>query len=111
MVSTVRNPRVVTPEADHGGPIQAVGLGTVQVVAYTGTAGVSENTIGSSLVRVVSTTACHIAFGASPTATTSDAYLPADIPEYFRCARTDKISAIQVSSGGNLNVTAATEDL
>jgi hypothetical protein len=82
-------------------------LGTHQSVAYTGTAGVITNAFGSGVqkVRVVATTACYVAFGAAPTATTSSAYLPADSPEYFTVSPGEKVSAVQLSSGGTLHVT------
>lgn len=86
----------------------AIVPGTVQVVAYTGTAGQSA-ALGTStkLVRVIASSACHIKFGANPTATTSDIYLPANVAEYFGVTPGDKISAVQVASGGNLNITEA----
>ena len=82
-------------------------LGTSQVVAYTGTAGTISNAVASGVyvIRVVVTTAAHIAIGTDPTATTSDVYMPADTPEYFVVSPGEKVSAIQVSSGGNLHVT------
>lgn len=81
--------------------------GATQVVAYTGTAGTITNATaaGIQVIRVVLTTAGHIAIGTSPTATTSDIYMPANVPEYFVVPATVKVSAIQVSSGGNLHVT------
>ena len=81
--------------------------GTTQVKAYTGTAGVIDNAVGSQtrVVRVVTTTAAHIAFGAAPTATTSDVYMPAGVAEYFAITPGEKVSAVQVASGGNLHVT------
>lgn len=81
--------------------------GVTQVVAYTGTAGTITNPIanGVQVIRVVLTTAGHIAIGASPTATTSDIYMPAGLPEYFVVPPSCKVSAIQVASGGNLHVT------
>jgi hypothetical protein len=82
-------------------------LGTHQSVAYTGTAGTISNVVGSQTrqVRVVVTTAAYIKIGNSPTATTSDVYMPADSPEYFTCTPGQKVSAVQVSSGGTLHVT------
>jgi len=81
-------------------------LGTSQVKAYTTTAAI-DNAIGSGTnkVRVVVTTAAYIKIGESPTATTSDVYMPADSPEYFTISAGEKVAAVQVSSGGNLHVT------
>lgn len=82
-------------------------LGAHQSVAYTGTAGTISNAVGAGTnkVRVVATTAAYIAIGNSPTATTSDAYLPADRPEYFTITPGQKVSAVQVGSNGVLHVT------
>ena len=82
-------------------------IGTHQSIAYTGTAGTVANaiTVGSYKVRVVATSACYIAFGSSPTATTAGVYMPADTVEYFTVHPGEKISAIQLSAGGTLHVT------
>lgn len=79
--------------------------GTHQSVAYTGTAGTITNGVGAQIraVRVVVTSAAYISF--KGTATTSDIYIPADKPEVFAIEPGDKVSAIQVSSGGTLHVT------
>jgi hypothetical protein len=82
-------------------------FGAVQNVAYTTTAGTIASGIGlgCTVVRVVATTDCYIKVDKSPTATTSDVLLPASDPEYIIVNPGEKISAIQVSSGGTLNVT------
>lgn len=82
-------------------------LGTHQSVAYTGTAGTITNAAGDGVlkVRVVVTTAAYILFGTAPTATSAGVYMPADQPEYFTVSPGEKVSAIQVSSGGTLHVT------
>lgn len=82
-------------------------LGTHQSVAYTGTAGTITTAItaGVRKVRVIVTSAAYIKIGSSPTATTSDVYMPADGAEYFTISPGEKVSAIQVSSGGTLHVT------
>lgn len=86
--------------------IQALYPNTHQSKAYTGTAGVIDNAVTSSIIRVILTSAGYIKIGANPTATTSDVYMPAGVPEYFRVnAGTDKVSAIQASAGGTLHVT------
>lgn len=84
---------------------------THQSVAFTGTAGTISSVFGTNfngVVRVVATTACYIKIGVSPTATSSDVYLPAGLPEYFKARPGEKVSAIQVSSGGTLHVTEMT---
>jgi hypothetical protein len=82
-------------------------LSTAQSVAYTGTAGTIANAVGSQTykVRVVATTDCYIKIDNGPTATTSDTLLPGLSAEYFTITPGQKVSAIQVSAGGTLNVT------
>ena len=82
-------------------------LGTVQSVAYTGTAGTIATGIstGTSKVRVVATTDCYIKIDNSPTATTSDTLLPGLSAEYFTITPGQKVSAVQVTTGGTINVT------
>ena len=89
-----------------GSAFPAVKPGAPQVVAYVGSS-VQSAAIGGPVVRVVSTTDCHIAFGANPTATATSMLLPAKVPEYFICSPTDKVAAIQDAAGGNLSVTPA----
>jgi len=81
-------------------------LGASQVKAYTATAAI-DNVISPGVykVRVVVTSAAYIKIGPSPTATTSDVYMPADSPEYFTVRPGEKVAAVQVSAGGNLHVT------
>jgi len=85
----------------------AARIGTHQSVAYTGTAGTVANVVSAGVqkVRVVASSACYIAIGVSPTATTAGIYLPADTVEYFTIAAGEKVSAIQFSAGGTLHVT------
>lgn len=82
-------------------------LGTHQSVAYTGTAGTITNAFaaGTYKVRVAVTSAAYVKVGNSPTATSSDVYMPADAVEYFTVLPGMKVSAIQVSAGGTLHVT------
>lgn len=82
-------------------------LGTHQSVAYTGTAGTIATAItaGTNKVRVLVTTDAYVKIGSSPTATTSDVYVPGLSAEYFTINPGEKVSAIQVSSNGSLHVT------
>lgn len=82
-------------------------LGTHQSVAYTGTAGTISNAISAkvSAVRVLVTTAAYVKIGVSPTATTSDVLMAANVPEIFLCDGGEKVSAIQSAAGGTLHVT------
>lgn len=81
--------------------------GTHQSVAYTGTAGTIANAVGAhtTCVRVVCSTEAYISFGVAPTATANDIYMPAGTPEYFVITPGEKVSAIQVDTGGTLTVT------
>lgn len=85
--------------------VQALFPNTHQSAAYTGTAGVITNPVKGRIVRVVCTSAAYVKVGDSPTATTSDVYVPADCPEYFRIQPGQKVSAVQVVTGGTLHVT------
>jgi len=82
-------------------------LGTHQSVAYTGTAGTISNAVGEGTfkVRVVVTSAAYVLVDKDPTATSAAVYMPADSPEYFTVTPGQKVSAIQVVSGGTLHVT------
>ncbi len=53
------------------------------------------------LVRVVATVACHLAIGANPTATTSNLYLPANLPEYFLIDSGQKIAAVKTTGAAD----------
>lgn len=81
--------------------------GAVQSAAYTGTAGTITNGIsaGTYKVRIIVTTAAFVKVGDSPTATSGDTYVAAGIPEYVTCTPGQKVSAIQVASGGTIYVT------
>lgn len=93
--------------------MQYVGAGrldTAQTVTYTGTAGTVTNgaSTGINKVRVCATTDCWIKIGTSPTATTSDTLLPGLSAEYFLITPGQKVSAVQVTTGGTLSVTEVT---
>jgi hypothetical protein len=81
--------------------------GTVQNVAYTGTAGTITNGIGNGVARALIsvTSAAYVLQGKSPTATTSHTYLPADTLLYVTVNPGEKFSAVQVSAAGTLTVT------
>lgn len=82
--------------------------GTVQSVAYTGTAGTIANAItgGIQKVRLYATTDCFVKISSAGTAaTTSDTPLPGLTVEYVTVAAGEKVSAIQSSAGGTIYVT------
>lgn len=84
-------------------------LGTSQDATYTTTAASPAAVVGAgvSRVRILVTTDARIRVGKNPTATTTDTYLPALVPEYVIVSPGENISAVQVSAGGILNVTEA----
>lgn len=84
-------------------------IGATQNAAYTATAGTVANAVksGTQKVRVMVTTDAFIAIGTSPTATTSDVYLPALKPEYFTISAGEKVSAVQAAAGGTLYIMEA----
>jgi len=81
--------------------------GTHQKVAFTATAGTITNGVSTYIttIRVVVTAAAYVKIGSAPTATTSDMYMPANLPEYFTVSPGQKVSAVQASAGGDLHVT------
>jgi hypothetical protein len=92
------------------GAIQYVGtgrLGTVQSASYTDTAGTIANGVGPQTykVRVVCTSDAFIVIDNSPTATTSGTFMPAGEVEYFTITPGQKVSAVQSTDAGTLNVT------
>lgn len=83
---------------------------TKQSASYTGTAGTTSNVVsgGVTKVRVLVTTDAYVLAVDGPafTAVTSStgAYVPALTAEYITVNPGQKISAVQVSSGGSLDV-------
>jgi len=84
---------------------------TTQTAAFTASSAAITNAVGSQVnkVRLLATQNCHIAFGASPTATTSDFYLPSGVVEYFTIKPGQKVAAIRNSADGTLYVTEMTQ--
>ena len=85
--------------------------GTKQTAAYTGTAGITTSSVSSGVtkVRVLVTTDAWVypTDGPAFTVATSSlgSYVPALTPEYITVTPGQKISAVQVTTGGNLEVT------
>lgn len=85
-------------------------LGAVQNVAYSGTAGTIANGISANvyMVRVVCTTDAWVTIDNSPTATaTTSTFMAGGGAEYFSVTPGQKVSAIQSTAAGTLNVTEA----
>lgn len=62
-------------------------------------------------IRVVSTTACHINIGTSPTAAATDnngIYLPANVIDYFHVNPGQRLAVIQDAVAGTLSVAEMT---
>lgn len=80
--------------------------GEGQTVAYTATAGTIANAFAAQTyaVWVWATTAAHVQVGTSPTATTSDPSIPANTLVTIQVHPGEKLSAVQVSAGGNVYV-------
>ncbi len=90
----------------NGRPIPVFRELSTQVVAYTGTAGTSAALDARvRLVRVWCTTDAYIAVGAAPTAVATNIPLTAKVAEYFPISEGWKVSAKQISAGGNMHVT------
>lgn len=85
-------------------------LGTGQNVTTSGTSAAST-AFGAQTyeIRVAVTEAAYVRVGdGTPTAVTGDTLMAAGSVEYFRVSPGQKIAAIQVSTGGIMNVTELT---
>jgi hypothetical protein len=82
-------------------------LGTTQKIALSATAAASSawGTSGTVRLRIVATSAFHAVAGTNPTATTSDPYYPANVPEVIEITGGQKLSVIQDSATGNAYIT------
>ena len=64
-------------------------------------------TTGSGLIRIATTTHCHIKFGANPTATEEDLLIPTDYVEVFSFISGQKVAFIAHGGGaGEINISA-----
>ena len=64
-------------------------------------------TTGSGLIRICTTTHCHIKFGANPTATEEDLMLPPNHVEVFAFVSGQKVAFINHGGGsGEINICA-----
>ena len=70
--------------------------GVTQKVSPSGSSAATATAFGSQTeyVRVAADADVHIVFGGSPTATTSDIFLPVDKPEIFKVSPGEKMAAI-----------------
>jgi hypothetical protein len=88
------------------GALPVIHPGTTVPVAF-GATSTATAALGAGLVRLVSTTDCHVAFGTAPTADGTCLFLPANMAEYFACMTTDQLAVIQDSAAGTLYITPA----
>ena len=80
---------------DGAGALQAAQMPPIseQKVTISGTSAQSA-AFGCKVIRVHTDVACHVAFGANPTATTSNMRLQADTTEYFGVTPGNKVAVI-----------------
>lgn len=71
--------------------------GTTTKLTSSGSSAASSAYSGNTLVRIVADAACHYAIGTSPTATTSNVYLPANSGEQILIKDGNKIAVIAAS--------------
>jgi hypothetical protein len=89
---------VTTIDPDFTPETHTVGASSVQSGVIT---------TGSGLVRISTTTHCHIKFGANPTATEEDFLMPSDHVEVFAFKSGQKIAFIAHGGGsGEINICA-----
>lgn len=99
---------MTTLARDAGGHhIQAIRPGVVQTVSVGVASAAVTNPFGGSttIVRVVSTVACHYAVGSAPTATTGSTYLPAGVVEFVSVRPGEKVAFIRSAGDGLAYVT------
>lgn len=92
---------------ENGRPIPIFFPRTTQKVAYTGTHGAIGNAIadGVRLVRIWCTTDAFVVAAPTPEADTADMPITAKVDHYLPVNEGDKVSAVQISAGGDLYVT------
>lgn len=101
---------ITLPADKFNNPIQAMGIGVTQAVNFGLSSVATNNALSKNtiIVRLVATTACFVKISTgTPTATASDMFLPAGVPEYFGVNgyQTVKVAALQSSAAGTLYVT------
>ena len=81
--------------------------GSTQTITTSGSSAAISTAFasGTRRVRIVATEDIHLKFATSPTAATSDPFLPANQVEYFKVTAGEKVSAIQNSAAGTVYVT------
>jgi hypothetical protein len=84
---------------------------TTQTISVGATSAATTNPVSSyiNVVRLISTTNCHVVIAKAPTATASSMYLAANREEYFVIKPGEKVAAIQDTAAGTLYVTEMTK--
>ena len=91
-------PSATTIDTDFAPETHTVGASSVQSSAII---------TGSGLIRISTTTHCHIAFGANPTATEESLLIPPDHVEFFTFISGQKVAFIAHGGGaGEINISA-----
>jgi hypothetical protein len=101
--------KVTTVKGSAGDGLPAIKPATSSQKVSIGAASVQSTNISGQLVRLVSTSDCHLAFGAEPVASADGTciFLPASVPEYFVLNSGDRVAVIQDIAAGVLYITAA----
>ncbi|PWC88064.1 hypothetical protein TSH100_08185 [Azospirillum sp. TSH100] len=97
------------PTDDSGQRIQALRPGVAQMVPISAASHASAP-FGptTTVIRVVSSAHCFIAFGQAPFADANGHYLPASAPEYFRVEPGEMLATMRSTSDGTLHVSEMT---
>lgn len=84
--------------------------GGYQAVTTSGTSAATSNAVGDQTYQVAlfCDQDVHVRFGKTPTATTSDLFLPASTMVFFPIAPGEKVAGIQSSAAGTLHVSELT---
>lgn len=96
------------PRDNNGEPVQVLGLGDTNHNMTAGGAAqhtpvISDN--GHAVVRVFAAANVYIKIGVNAVASTSDAIFPASGVEYFKVKKNERVSVLQVDTGGTVTVT------
>jgi hypothetical protein len=84
---------------ENGVQVMRANEAASQSVTISGTSAQSADIASTTaIIRLVADSACFVATGASPTATSSDMYLPANSVEYFTVAPGDTIKVAAVTA-------------
>lgn len=82
-------------------PEGALRILSTQILAVSAVSAQSSPApVGSHVVRIAGLSAVYIKIGPSPqTATSSDTFIPANTPQYFRIRAGEVVAALQVTTG------------